>query len=214
MSSLDKFLLKAVLQGSLDDVSDYIAERASPDAKDSNGRSAIYHAAAEGDEDMVKLLLLHKADVNAPDDDGMMPLTAALEKTYFNIAELLMKNGAKADIPAGDKKMCVLHSAINMDMKDGKAERVQFLLERGADANATPNAKGLTPYEQAKAFVAEYPQAQVIVDAMAAYAEGVEKLAQRKEAEFIASEVKAVFTGAAAPARVKTVRFAAPKGPR
>ena len=37
MSALDKFLLKAVQQGNLDDVSDYLAEHASPDAANADG---------------------------------------------------------------------------------------------------------------------------------------------------------------------------------
>ena len=214
MSYLDKFLLKAVLNGSLDDVSEYIAEHADVDAVDSNGRSGLYHAAAAGNEDMIKLLLVHKGDPNLADDDGVLPLSASLLEKNYSTAKLLLDNGAKANLPAGDKKMTALHAAINMDLKDHTAERVTFLLENGADANGAANAAGYTPYAQAKAYIGQWPDAEIIVNAMAVFAEGQEVVARRLKDEFIAAETSRVFSGSTTAAKVKTVRFAAPKGPR
>ncbi len=211
--TMDKFLLKAVMNGSLDDVSDYIAEHADPNAVDSIGRSGLYHAAATGNEDMVRLLLVHKANPNLPDDDGVLPLTASLLEKNFPLAKLLLDNGAKPNLNVGDKKMCALHAAINMDLKDHTAERVLFLLNNGADANASPNAEGRTPYEQAKSYVGQWPDAEIIVTAMASFAEGKEVVERRLRDAFIATEASKAFTGSAAPVKVKTVRFA-PKGPR
>ena len=56
-----------------------------------------YHkAAANGNSEVVRMLLEHGADVTATRDGGNTPLADALAKDHADVAELLRTHGAKA----------------------------------------------------------------------------------------------------------------------
>lgn len=59
------------------------------------GKEVSIHAAVlSGQPEMVTWLLANGvSDVNAPNDDGKTPLTVALEKGYFDIADILQSEG-------------------------------------------------------------------------------------------------------------------------
>lgn len=60
-----------------------------------DGKDISLHAAVlSGQSEMVTWLLANGvSDVNAPNDDGKTPLTVALEKGYFDIADMLQSEG-------------------------------------------------------------------------------------------------------------------------
>jgi ankyrin repeat protein len=58
-------------------------------------RSSLHLAVAEGQHDVVKMLLDKGADVNCEDRCGNTPLLDALETKNFSIAEMLILKGAK-----------------------------------------------------------------------------------------------------------------------
>lgn len=67
------------------------------DAQDKRGRTALYHASAEGKEDAVKLLLARKANVNQKARDGSTALSAAITYGRLPIVKLLLASGSDVD---------------------------------------------------------------------------------------------------------------------
>jgi len=60
-----------------------------------NGITPLHRAVCEGHLDMVKLLVRNGADVNRKDSQGLRPLRVALRMKKKEIAEYLIKRGAK-----------------------------------------------------------------------------------------------------------------------
>ena len=134
-----------------------------------NGRAgklsetALHAAAGRGDAVMVRLLLEHKADINATDKSGFTPLLNATEKGYMAIVEILVQQGA--DLAAHDQKVpCAFGLAAGstnrlllewlaerlpaLDFKEkvlalqnasmhGRLANVRWLLEKGVPAGVT-----------------------------------------------------------------------------
>jgi len=125
--------------------------------------TALHAAAAQGDAAMVRLLLEHKADINATDKSGFTPLLNAAEKGHQAIVEILVEQGA--DLAAHDQKApCAFALAAGstnrlllvwlaerlpaLDFKDkvlalqnasmhGRLANVRWLLEKGVPAGVT-----------------------------------------------------------------------------
>ncbi len=109
---------------------------------DNRSRMTPLHLAVRTQkEDVVKLLLSHKANANATNIYGHTPLfDAARLNTKPALTSLLLD--AKADPNLKDRQGCTaLHWAV-MNRNSGSAE---LLLKRGAQINAT-NVIGMTPF--------------------------------------------------------------------
>ena len=65
-----------------------------------NGLTPLHVAASDGSEDVVELLLVNHAEVNAKDNIGATPLHLAVAKGHKDVAELLLAN--KAEVNAKD----------------------------------------------------------------------------------------------------------------
>ena len=63
----------------------------------SGGFAALHWAARNGNEAMIKLLVEHKANINARNGDGSTPMMLAIVNDRFDIAELLLDLKADAD---------------------------------------------------------------------------------------------------------------------
>jgi ankyrin repeat protein len=107
------------------------------DASDPN---LLIRACLNGDEEIVRLLLLFGADSNGIDANGYTPLFAATKTSLLEGVELLMKYGADPNLSAGPDGETPLVVAIN----ERNFELTHLLLMYGADASAVMSC-GNTP---------------------------------------------------------------------
>jgi ankyrin repeat protein len=63
----------------------------------------IHWAASHGNEEIVKALIAHEADINAPSKDGP-PLHWAIRRKHMNMAKLLLSCGAAVQLEFKDRK--------------------------------------------------------------------------------------------------------------
>lgn len=88
---------------------------------DDHGYSAIHWAAKAGHYDIVKFLLdQDKSLANAKGEYGRTPLIMAIHNLHYNVAELLLKNGAdpNAQTTKEDHKLTALHIAVGKKLID------------------------------------------------------------------------------------------------
>ncbi len=108
-------------------------------SKNDNGQTPLHYAAQEGHKDVVEVLLIDKADVNAKDKVGCTPLHVAAYRGHKDVVEVLL--AYKADVNAKDNNgFTPLHFAAGIGHKDV----VEVLLAYKADVNANDN-NGHTP---------------------------------------------------------------------
>jgi hypothetical protein len=102
--------------------------------KDTNGVPPLQTAAANGEMNVVELLLANKADVNARDNTGGTALDEALIYGHQDVVELLLAHNA--DVNARDNDGTTpLHLAAMVRNQD----MLELLLAHKADVNATNN---------------------------------------------------------------------------
>src|SRR4051812_44412131 len=81
------------------------------------------------DEDVIKMLLEHGADVNAPKGHYHgNSLQGAVEKRNRKLVDLLLSNGADINAPEGE-----FGGALHVSVSKGDEEMTRYLLENGAD---------------------------------------------------------------------------------
>ena len=97
--------------------------------------SPLYYSALCGFHDLAQhLVIKHPRHVNAIGGSYGFPLVAALCRSHFPVAELLLEHGGSVDV-RDRRKQTALHMAIDRHDKV-VMNAVQFLLEHGADVNA------------------------------------------------------------------------------
>ena len=93
--------------------------------------SPLYYAAFCGFYDLTeRLIAKHPEQVNAHGGNNLFPLSAALYKGHFHVANLLYQRGAAVDIHGGFK-LTLLHVV----SASGQVDIMRWLLDHGADAN-------------------------------------------------------------------------------
>jgi ankyrin repeat protein/Mg2+ and Co2+ transporter CorA len=117
------------------------------DAVELRNKTALHVATAHDREDVIDLLLQHKADVNAKSDGGWTPLHNACEKGCEKIVRMLLTAGADINGQLLNG-MTPLHRA----SQAGHTDVVKCLLERPDLRRRTRDTFGSTPFLQAAQF--------------------------------------------------------------
>jgi hypothetical protein len=99
-------------------------------------RTPLYYSALCGFYDLAKhLSIKFPQHVNAIGGEDDFPLVAALSKSHFSVAELLLEHGGNVDV-RGTGGRSPLHALLNCREDDPDNRGVRFLLERCANVNA------------------------------------------------------------------------------
>ncbi|KFX94529.1 hypothetical protein V490_04313 [Pseudogymnoascus sp. VKM F-3557] len=106
------------------------------DVKDDSGRTPLSHAAENGHEAVVKLLLANNADINLPDKWwGQTPLVWATDNSQEAMVKLLLANSADIELKCRYGRTPLLWAVIN-----GAETVTRILLESGAKINSQDNS--------------------------------------------------------------------------
>ncbi|MBB1496151.1 ankyrin repeat domain-containing protein [Propioniciclava sp. MC1595] len=108
-----------------------------------NGKTALMHWAAIGDEGKVQSLLAGGADINAVDHDGDGVLRYALTSKNPRIFEMLLDGGADPDAPCTSALGRASYSILHAVAEIGWATGLEALLRHGADVE--PTRDGTSP---------------------------------------------------------------------
>ena len=155
----------AALQGDLPVVKKYLDRGKKPDLRISKGDefrgySLLHLAVRNGHEDIVKLLLVHGANVNLPNHlNGMTPLHTAAESGLINITKLLIKHGAAVNAKTR-LGVTPLHLAA-MAFRN-RPEIVNILLDSNANITSGEGSKSGTPLHSA-VYVGDVGVAEILL---------------------------------------------------
>lgn len=94
-----------------------------------DGRTALHHAAAEGQAHLVQLLVELSADVNAPDRWGQSPIEAAIDGQHAAAAQLLRRSGAIIALAHPTQRLA-------QAVHQGDVACLQLLVSMGVSINA------------------------------------------------------------------------------
>ena len=97
-----------------------------------NSTSPLADAAEKSDRAAIRTLLIQRADVNAPQADGMTALHWAAYRDDLETAKLLVSANASANATNEYGG-----APLSLACQNGNTEMVELLLARGADPNAT-----------------------------------------------------------------------------
>src|SRR5262249_37459541 len=126
-SEVKEEFLAAARKGDAKTVETLLAKGVEVNTKTEYGVTALMYAADKGHLDVVKVLLKHKADVNAKDNFyGATALTWAAYRGHAKIVQSLLEAGTTG-----------VDRALTMAVPAGRVEVVRILLEKGKVAAAT-----------------------------------------------------------------------------
>ena len=101
---------------------------------DSNGWTALHHAAYNGDLQSVNQLRDAQAEINSFSNQFKTPLHFAAMNNFDKIVDSLL--GANANIEARDEQQC---TPLHLACRKGSQECLELLLRKGADIMALDN---------------------------------------------------------------------------
>lgn len=98
---------------------------------DSMGKTAIFPACEQGNDEMVALLVERGADLAHTDMEGRIPLHWACVNGHQHVASLLLGAGSPAETVDASGKTCLMFAAFQ-----GNYNLVELILERGVAVDA------------------------------------------------------------------------------
>jgi ankyrin len=130
----------------------------------SGAMSALLFAAREGNQEMTRILLDAKADINLPSANGSPPLVVAITNNHIQLAMTLLERGANPNLADRFWKRAPLYAAVEMRNLDFTRESpppvadardpmdlIKALLAKGADPNARVNTTPVRGFMQGSA---------------------------------------------------------------
>ena len=128
--------LEAISNNDIAQVKTWLAQGFNPNGEEEYGCDTALHLSARlGFYELTQLLIKHKANVNAKDYLGHVPLHYATANNFANIVTLLITNGAEIDArneecEGSDSRPL---NALQIATREGYTEIVELLLEHGAN---------------------------------------------------------------------------------
>jgi ankyrin repeat protein len=104
----------------------------------------LHNAAYHGQVEISRILLQHKADQNALDQDGRTLLHSASKQGNIHLARLLLEHGVDVNVQDNERS-----TALHLASGKSKLEVTRLLLEHGADVGAEEDNSGRTPFQVA-----------------------------------------------------------------
>lgn len=111
---------------------------------DKNGWTPLHYAAANGNNKIVKMLLVRDAFVNAASPNGTTPVMMAAEAGHIYTVRLLYDNGADLTI-TNQQKLSAIDFA-NMNQNKAIAEGIQHLIEKDEEMDRIRNTLPKFPF--------------------------------------------------------------------
>lgn len=111
---------------------------------DKNGWTPLHYAAANGNNNIVKMLLARDAFVNAASPNGTTPVMMAAEAGHIYTVKLLYDNGADLTI-RNQQKLSAIDFA-NMNQNTKIAEGIQHLIEKEEEMDRIRNTLPKFPF--------------------------------------------------------------------
>jgi ankyrin repeat protein len=125
-------LVRAAQSGSGIEIEELLDQRVDIESRhDRTNRTALAVASHCGNDDVVAILLQHRANPNAVDITGMTPLHLAATRGHYRAVELLLDEDVQVDAVGPQKK-----TALRLAADNGHLEVVNLLLNRRAKVNA------------------------------------------------------------------------------
>ncbi len=102
------------------------------EAEDVRGRTALFRAVEEGQDEVINVLLAHKAEVNHRASDGSTPVLAAVSYGKLPAIKALLAAGGNIETPDNGGKTPLIQAAEGSAYTPNNVPFVQLLIEKGA----------------------------------------------------------------------------------
>ncbi len=123
-------------------------------AVDSQRRTALHHAAINGNVEAVKILLVAKARIDSRDEDGCSPLHLAAEKGHLPVVQLLLEKRADPNLRNNQG-----YSPLFIAMEGNHSQVAESLREAGGLASARiHDAVAEKDMDRVKHLIHKYPE--------------------------------------------------------
>ncbi|XP_045149916.1 M-phase phosphoprotein 8 isoform X2 [Echinops telfairi] len=100
------------------------------DQEDPSGLTLVMHAAAGGQDDLLRLLIKKGAKVNGRQKNGTTALIHAAEKNFLTTVAILLEAGAFVNVQQSNGETALMKAC-----KRGNSDIVRLVIECGADCN-------------------------------------------------------------------------------
>ena len=136
-SKLDKQMKSAARNNDTVGLQELLKGPRSPNARDAEGKSLLYHAADQGHVEPMRLLLEAGAEIDAQTArEKMAPLHKAADCGHLEAVRLLVQSGAQKDVLDA-----IGRSPLGLAVSSGHVDIARFLVEEGANKDELFNKR-------------------------------------------------------------------------